>query len=61
MEFDPMAEFMRRMDERRQREEPVTCTHEWGTAYKSASGRKVCVKCGHVTEAPFEALGVAEK
>ena len=35
--------------------------HVWGTAYKSSSGRVVCTKCGYVTDAPFEALGVAER
>ena len=41
--------------------EPVTCDHQWGTAYKSSSGRKMCVKCGYVTSAPFTALGVADR
>lgn len=39
----------------------VACEHEWGTAYKSSSGRKVCVKCGHVTEKPFDTLGAGER
>lgn len=45
-------------------EKPITdaaCTHEWGTAYKSSSGRRVCVKCGFVTDKPFETLGVSER
>jgi hypothetical protein len=29
--------------------EQRACDHEWGTAYKSSGGRKVCVKCGYVT------------
>lgn len=24
--------------------------HRWGTAYKSSSGRRVCVDCGYVTQ-----------
>jgi hypothetical protein len=43
---------------------PITadpCVHQWGTAYKSSSGRKVCVKCGFVTEKPFDTLGVGER
>ena len=37
-----------------------TCEHEWGRAYKSSSGRRVCVKCGFVTDKPFDTLGVGE-
>lgn len=42
-------------------EVPRVCVHEWGTAYKSSSGRRVCVKCGFVTEKPFDTLGVGER
>ena len=38
-----------------------TCVHEWGTAYRSSSGRRVCVKCGHVTDKPFATLGVGDR
>jgi ElaB/YqjD/DUF883 family membrane-anchored ribosome-binding protein len=34
--------------------------HTWGTAYKSSSGRKVCTTCGHVTDKPFDTLGVGD-
>jgi hypothetical protein len=34
--------------------QPDPCQHQWGTAYKSSSGRKVCVKCGFVTDPVVE-------
>lgn len=55
---EKIAQQQRRLDAR-----PVAveaCQHEWGTAYRSSSGRKVCVKCGHVTDKPFQSLGVGE-
>ena len=39
---------------------PKPHVHQWGMAYKSSGGRRVCVECGHVTDKPFETLGVAE-
>jgi hypothetical protein len=54
-----LAAFAERMAKRPEpKREP--CHHQWGTAYKSSSGRKVCVKCGFVTDKPFDSLGVAE-
>jgi hypothetical protein len=40
---------------------PPVCQHEWGHAYKSSSGRKVCTKCGLVTDPSFESLGVGAR
>lgn len=59
-------ELDRRMQAQRDRlarrpSKTPACEHEWGTAYRSSSGRKVCTKCGFVTDAPFEALGVGER
>lgn len=40
--------------------EQAVCEHTWASAYKSSSGRRVCAKCGIVTDKPFETLGVGE-
>lgn len=38
---------------------PDPCAHVWGPD-RSRSGRKVCTRCGYVTDQPCETLGVAE-
>jgi hypothetical protein len=35
--------------------------HQYGTYYKSSSGRRTCTACGYVTEGTFDALGVADR
>jgi len=34
--------------------------HDFNTAYKSSSGRRMCIHCNVVTDKPFDTLGVAE-
>lgn len=59
LELDLMIEAQRkRFAEKPQ--ETKTCEHVWGKAYNSSCGRKVCTKCGFVTDKPFETLGVGE-
>lgn len=41
--------------------QPEGCEHVWGTAYRSSGGRKVCTKCGFVTDKPFDTLGVGDR
>lgn len=63
MNMDDIDKRIREQAERLAARPNVTapCEHAWGTAYKSSSGRKVCTKCGFVTDKPFDTLGVGER
>jgi hypothetical protein len=60
-EMDALLEQWRERTKDRVDPKPEPHVHRWGTAYNSSSGRRVCVECGFVTDAPFEALGVGER
>ena len=59
-DIDAMIERQRERLAQRDANWKTSCRHEWGTGYPSSSGRQVCILCGVVTDAPFEALGVAD-